>query len=65
MPKTITLDEIKEVSSEFFDKYNYVAGQLPKETSAEDVLKIMQSLAGLVMKKRKENKPDIGFGAAE
>ena len=65
MPKQITLEEIKEVSGEFFDKYNYVAGQLPKDTAAEDVLKIMQNLAGLVMKKRKEDKPDIGFGAAE
>ena len=62
MPKEITLDEYKEVAPEFFDKFNYVSGQLPKGTSAEDIVKVMQQLAGLVIKKRaSKTQNKVGF----
>ena len=62
MPKPITVEDYKEVSDEFFDKFNYVAERLPKGASAEDVIKIMQQLAGLVAKKRAEKRTGtIGF----
>ena len=66
MPKEITLDEYKEVSPEFFDKFNYVAENLPEGTSAEDVIKVMQQLASLVIKRRaKKQKNACGFMKGE
>lgn len=62
MPKEITVEDYDLVAPEFFDKYNYVASRLPEGTKAEDVIKIMQQLGALVMKKRKEEKQGlIGF----
>jgi len=62
MDKPITLDEYKEVAEEFFPKYDFVASRLPNETKTEDILKVMESLAGLVMKKRAEKKKvSLGF----
>ena len=64
MAKPITVEDYALVADEFFDKYNFVAERLPKETRAEDVIKIMQNLAGLVAKKRAEEKTGtIGFVA--
>jgi len=62
MPKAITVEDYKEVSKEFFDKYNFVAEQLPDGARAEDIIKIMQNLAGLVTKQRAESRiAGIGF----
>ena len=60
--KPITVEDYKEHSKEFFDKYFYVAGELGEGARAEDILKIMESLAGVVMKKRAEKKKvSLGF----
>lgn len=65
-PKTITLEEYSEVGPEFFAKFNYVKTQLPADSSVEEVLTIMESLAGLVLIKREEDESEedggrIGF----
>ena len=52
----ITVEDYKEHGQEFFDKYFYVAKELGENAKAEDILKIMESLAGVVMKKRSETK---------
>lgn len=54
--KTITLDEYKEAGEEFFPKYFYVAKELGENAKAEDILKVMESLAGVVMKNRVKDK---------
>ena len=54
--KPITLDEYKEAGEEFFPKYFYVAKELGEGAKAEEILKVMESLAGVVMKKRSETK---------
>ena len=62
--KPITLEEYAEVGPEFFAKFNYVKTQLPADTNVEDCLKIMETLAGLVLIKREEEeeeRPAIGF----
>ena len=62
--KPITLEEYTEVGPEFFAKFNYVKTQLPADTGVEDILRIMETLAGLVMVKRDEedeDRPAIGF----
>ena len=65
-PKPITLEEYAEVGPEFFAKFNYVKTQLPAESDVEEVLTIMETLAGLVLIKRDEDdteddRPVIGF----
>ena len=63
--KPITLEEYAEVGPEFFAKFNYVKTQLPAESDVEEVLTIMETLAGLVLIKRDEDeetdRPSIGF----
>ena len=54
--KTITLDEYKEAGEEFFPKYFYIAKELGEGSKPEEILKVMEALAGVVMKKRVENK---------
>ena len=65
MTKPVTLEEYTEVGPEFFAKFNYVKTQLPAETGVEEVLTIMETLAGLVLIKRdedeEENRTSIGF----
>jgi hypothetical protein len=64
-PKPITLEEYADVGPEFFAKFNYVKTQLPAESDVEEVLTIMETLAGLVLIKRDEDdtedRPAIGF----
>ena len=63
MTEPITVDDYKNVSDEFFAKYNYVVERLgPGPTKAEDVLKVMEALTGRVMKERvKEKVGPFGF----
>lgn len=59
--KPVTVEEYKEVGEEFWPKYWYVANELGENAKPEDILKIMESLAGLAMMKRKEDKNPLGF----
>jgi len=61
--KPITVKDYEEVADEFFAKYHFVAKELGENTKPEQVLKVMESLGGLVMKKRAEDQgaPLIGF----
>jgi hypothetical protein len=52
MDKPITLEEYKEIAEEFFLKFHFVASELGEGCKTEDILKVMESLAGLVMKKK-------------
>ena len=61
--KPITVEDYEKYGKEFFDKYFYVAKELGDNARAEDILKIMESLGGVVMKKRMEDEGKIGpFG---
>ena len=61
--KSITVEDYEKHGKEFFDKYFYIAKELGEGAKAEDVLKIMESLAMVVMKKRMEEEGKIGpFG---
>jgi len=54
--KPITVEEYKEVGEDFWPKFDYVAQNIGEGAKPEDILKVMESLAGLVMKKRAEKK---------
>ena len=60
--KPVTLEEYTEVGPEFFAKFNYVKTQLPADTSVEDTLSIMETLAGLVLLKREEEEEKVSIG---
>ena len=61
--KAITVEDYEKYGKEFFDKYFYVAKELGDGAKAEDILKIMESLAMVVMKKRSEEEGKVGpFG---
>ncbi len=61
--KSITVEDYEKYGNEFFDKYFYIAKQLGEGAKAEDILKIMESLAAVVMKKKLESEGKIGpFG---
>ena len=65
--KPVTVEDYDAVADEFFAKYHFVAKELGEGAKAEDILKIMENLTGLVMKKRKEEKQTgaIGFNKDE
>ena len=64
--KPITIEEYREYGPEFFEKFNYVRGQIGLNSKAEDILSVMESLAGLVMAGRKEKKTGpMGFNKEE
>ena len=52
----ITVEDYEKYSKEFFDKYFYVAKELGEDAKAEDVLKVMEALSGVIMKERVKNK---------
>ena len=52
----VTLEDYQKAGEEFWPKYDYVAKELGEGAKPEQVLKIMEALAGVVMKKRVEDK---------
>ena len=54
--KLLTLEDYQKAGEHFWPKYWYVAKELGENAKTEDVLKVMESLAGLVMKKRVDEK---------
>ena len=60
--KSLTLEEYKKAGEEFFPKYFYVAKELGEGTKPEEVLKVMEALVGVAMKRRIENKMTSPFG---
>lgn len=60
--KPVSLDEYLVAGEEFWPKYWYVAKELGEGAKAEEVLKVMESLAGVAMRIRSEEKNNsIGF----
>lgn len=52
----ITVDDYKNVSDEFFQKYDFVKERLQLGAKAEDVLKVMEALSAQVIKERVKDK---------
>ena len=61
--KPVSLEEYQAIGEEWFPKYKYVYEQLGYGVKAEDILKVMESLAAQAMKKRNENTNTIGFNS--
>lgn len=54
--KSPTLEEYREAGEEFWPKYRYVAEELGDGVEPGQVLKVMESLATVALKKKIENK---------
>ena len=52
----IALEDYEKAGEEFWPKYWYVAKELGETAKPEEVLKVMESLAGVAMKQKVENK---------
>lgn len=52
----VTLEDYQEAGEEFWPKYFYVAKELGGNAKPEEVLKVMESLAGVAMKQKVKNK---------
>ena len=60
--KLLTLEDYQKAGETFWPKYWYVAKELGEGAKAEDILKIMESLATVVVAKRIEEKGIGPFG---
>ena len=62
MSKPLTLADYETAGDEFWPKYWYVAKELGRNSKPEDILKVMEALAGVAMKQRTEAaKGPMGF----
>ena len=60
--KPLSLEEYTKAGEEFWPKYWYIAKELGEGARTEDILKVMESLAGVAMRLRTEEaKTTIGF----
>ena len=55
MKLTVTLEEYQKAGETFWPKYWYVAKELGEGAKAEDILKVMESLASTAMREKVEN----------
>lgn len=60
--KSLTLEEYQKAGEEFFPKYFYVAKELGEGAKPEEILKVLEALAGVAMKQRIESKMVGPFG---
>ena len=60
--KSLTLEEYQKAGEEFFPKYFYVAKELGEGAKPEQILKVLEALAGVAMKQRIESKMVGPFG---
>lgn len=56
MKLTVSLEDYQKAGEEFWPKYWYVAKELGEGAKAEEILKVMESLAGVAMKQKVEDK---------
>ena len=54
--KTLTVEDYQKAGEEFWPKYWYIAKELGEDAKPEDILKIMETVGGIAMKKKFEEK---------
>ena len=60
--KLLTLDDYKKAGENFWEKYWYVAKELGEDAKTEDILKVMETLGGVALKLKLEEKMSGPFG---
>lgn len=60
--KLLTLEDYEKAGEQFWPKYRYVSEQLGEDAKTEDILKVMESLGGVALKLKLEEKLSGPFG---
>lgn len=60
--KTLTVEDYKAAGDEFWPKYWYISKELGEGAKVEDILKVMETIGGIAMKKKIEDKLSGPFG---
>ena len=63
--KPVTVSDYEGVADEFFSKYHFVAKELGEGCKSSDVLKVMEAMSALVIKKRADERTPFGFNKDE
>ena len=59
--KLLTLEDYQKAGEEFWPKYWYVAKELGEGAKPEDILKVMETIGGVALKLKLEEKIPFGF----
>ena len=60
--KTLTVEDYKAAGDEFWPKYWYISKELGEDAKVEDILKVMETIGGIALKKKLEDKLAGPFG---
>ena len=61
--KILTLEDYQKAGEHFWDKYWYVSKELGEGAKTEDIIKVMETLAGVALQlKEKEDEENSPFG---
>jgi hypothetical protein len=60
--KLLTLEDYKKAGENFWEKYWYVSKELGEGAKTEDILKVMETLGGVALKLKLEEKLTGPFG---
>ena len=60
--KLLTLEDYEKAGEHFWSKYWYVAKELGEGAKTEDILKVMETLGGVALKLKLEDKLSGPFG---
>jgi len=61
--KVLTLEDYQKAGEHFWDKYWYVSKELGEGAKTEDIIKVMETLAGVAVQlKEKEDEENSPFG---
>ena len=60
--KILTLEDYQKAGETFWPKYHYVAKELGDDAKPEDILKVMETLGGVALKLKLEEKMSGPFG---
>ena len=60
--KLLTLEDYQKAGESFWPKYWYVAKELGEDAKPEDILKVMETLGGVALKVKLEDKMSGPFG---
>ena len=59
--KLLTLEDYQRAGETFWPKYWYVAKELGEGAKPEDIIKVMESIGGIALKLKLEDKDSFGF----
>ena len=60
--KQLTVEEVENAALDFFPLLEVVRRGMPKESTMEDTLKVMESVCKLAMKQRMQKEEEERFG---